>query len=449
MARSNDSSGWFWVTLVLSCITIVALVFATWELVEHRFFRQVSYAQLHALYITRGIASSLLLAAWATWFVLRERRRSEEELRRSRERYLGILQSSPEAIVLLDEQHRVVEWNPGAERLYGYSPGDVLGKPLQTIPPELAAEFAELAAQVHHRGRVEEFESLRLDQRGEKLDVGVELSSYQETRGERYVLEVSRDIRERVRLRQRALEIEKLTTMGKMAAGIAHHLNTPLAAMLLRTEMLRSSDGDGSLTQELERIEAGIRACQQFVQRLLHFAQRAKGKPQVLNVCEAAQSVVSFLELNLRKKNVHVECRMQPAELCIEADRNQFEALVSILVMNACDALDSRGDGRILIQGGIFQEHWAEILVTDNGSGISAGVLPHVFEPFFTTKGPEQGTGLGLPIARGIVEEAGGTIEIGPNADGGTRVRILWPRAPSLVLAGISQAVKTPARSAK
>lgn len=441
MARSGESSGWFWTTLALSCITIVALVFAVWELVEHRLFQQFSYTRLHALYITRGILSSLVLAAWASWFVLRERRRSEEELRRSRERYLGILESSPEAVVLLDQQGCVVEWNPGAERLYGYSRSEIFGKHLPTVPPELAAEFEELAGRVHRDGRLEEFESHRLDARGEKLDVAVEMSSYQESRGDRYVLEVSRDIRDRVRLRQRSLEIEKLTTMGKMATGIAHHLNTPLAAMLLRVEMLRGADRNGSFRAELERIENGIHSCQQFVQRLLHFAQRGKGKPQVLNLCESVDSVVSFLELNLRRKNVRVECRMTPSELCIEADRNEWEALISILLMNACDAVEAKTGGtstpagaqedRILIEGRICEDSWVEILVSDDGCGIQAGDLPHVFEPFFTTKGPEQGTGLGLPIARGIVEGAGGKIEIGPRTCGGTQVRILWPRAHS------------------
>ncbi len=78
---------WFWITLTLSCVTILAVVFGLWELVEHRFFRQMDYIALYYLYITRGIVSSFLLAFWAAWYVLRQRKHSEEELRRSRERY--------------------------------------------------------------------------------------------------------------------------------------------------------------------------------------------------------------------------------------------------------------------------------------------------------------------------------------------------------------------------
>src|SRR5690348_945640 len=124
---------WFWMTLVLSSISIVALVFAFWELVENRFFRELNYVSLHYLYISRGIASSLLLASWAAWFVLRQRRIAEEELRRSRERYRGLLESSPDAVVLYDAALRVCEWNAAAERLYGLAKNDVIAQLLPTV----------------------------------------------------------------------------------------------------------------------------------------------------------------------------------------------------------------------------------------------------------------------------------------------------------------------------
>ena len=94
---------WFWATLVLSSASIVALVFAVWELVENRFFRDADYLTLHYLYITRGVGSSLLLASWAAWYVLRQRRRSEEELHRSREHYRHLLEASPGALALYDD----------------------------------------------------------------------------------------------------------------------------------------------------------------------------------------------------------------------------------------------------------------------------------------------------------------------------------------------------------
>lgn len=434
MEREGEGRGWFWTTLFLSCLTVVALVFTTWELVEHRYFRQFSYQSMHFLYITRGITSSLLLAAWASWFVLRERKRSEEELRASRERYLGILRSSPDAIVLLDRDLRVTEWNPGAERLYGYGRDEIVGRVLPTIPPERAVAMADAVKAVREQGRLTEVESQRTDRAGQLLEVGVEMSLYRDPVGHEYILEVSRDIRERIRLRQRALEIEKLATMGKIAAGIAHHMNTPLATMLLRVEMMREAQAGEAVRADLERLEGGIRACQQFVQRLLDFARRGKAQPTPLDLSECVRSTLSFLEPSLRKKNLRLECDLGARPVRVLADRNDLEALLSILVMNAFDAVAA--DGQIWVQVRPLDEERSELWVADNGRGIQPEAWPHLFEPFFTTKGPGRGTGLGLPLARGIVEQYGGTIRIEARNGGGTQVRIELPQAAGTGAAG-------------
>jgi PAS domain-containing protein len=138
---AGRESRWFWATLILSSATIVAVVFALWELLENRFFRSLDYMTLHSLYITRGVASSLLLAAWAAWYVLRQKRRSEQELRRSREHYRNLLEASPGALALYDSALRVVEWNATAERLYGLAREDVIGRPLPTVPEERLPEL--------------------------------------------------------------------------------------------------------------------------------------------------------------------------------------------------------------------------------------------------------------------------------------------------------------------
>src|SRR5512146_516287 len=103
MPERLDDRRWLWITLVLSSVSIVAVVFAFWELVENHFFREMDYVSLHYLYISRSIASSLLLAIWAAWYVLRQRQASEDKLRRSREHYRGLLHASPGAVILFDD----------------------------------------------------------------------------------------------------------------------------------------------------------------------------------------------------------------------------------------------------------------------------------------------------------------------------------------------------------
>jgi PAS domain S-box-containing protein len=402
---------WFWPTLVLSCISIVAVVFSCWELVENRFFRDVDYVTLHYLYITRGMASSLILATWAAWYVLRQRRRSEEELRRSREHYRNLLEASPGAVVLYDTALRVTEWNATAERLYGFDRGDVLGRPLQTVPEEKEPELRDLLRRVEAGESILDVETQRQDHHGDRFDVQLSLLPFHDTSGQGSFLEVTTDIRERVRLRRTLIEIEKLTSMGKMAAGTAHHLNTPLAAMLLRVQMMRERMQGDTRTAELQQLESNIAFCQHFVRRLLEFSRHPAAEKQPENVERLLESMVSFFTPSLHAKRAEVRLDFAAADgMCVFADRNLLEALLSSLLGNALDAI-SEG-GTIAVGCRRLSAERLEIRVGDDGCGIAPADLPRVFEPFFTTKGPGRGTGLGLAIARNITLEHGGSIRL-------------------------------------
>jgi PAS domain S-box-containing protein len=428
---SEHGRRWFWATLVLSSISIVALVFAFWELVENHYFRELNYVSLHYLYISRGIASSLLLASWAAWFVLRQRRIAEEELRRSRERYRGLLEASPGAVALYDELLQVSEWNAAAERLYGFSKAEAIGYALPTVPPEKEIELQEFLLAVASGGVVLEQETLRRNHKGEAIEVQLSLLPFREG-ARRYFLEVTHDIRERVRLRQTLLELEKLTTMGKMAAGTAHHLNTPMASMLLRVQMMRERAGHtNGCASDLEQLESTIGFCQQFVRRLLDFSRRPAPQKQPEEVAPLVEAVLGFLAPSFNAKNVRVSTELaQIAGMKVLADPNQLETLLLTLLSNALDAVSKGGEVRVRCrqaQGAL------EIEIADNGCGISGADLAHIFEPFFTTKPPGKGTGLGLAIARNIVAEHGGTIRLdGAPGKGATAVVQLPVWAESL-----------------
>lgn len=411
---------------MLSSLSIVVLVFTTWELVENRFFRQLNYVTLHYLYITRGIASSLLLAFWAAWYVLRQRRRAEKELRRSWERYRGLLDATPNAVALYDSSLRVTEWNTAAERLYGFSKAEVIGQFLPTVPQEKEAESRQFLQRVAAGESLLNVETLRRDKHGTSFEVDLTLLPFREGDGQQQFLEVTSDIREHVRLRQTLLEIEKLTTMGRMAAGTAHHLNTPLAAMLLRVQTMRERVPPRSSAKDLEQLEAGIRACQHFVQRLLDFSRRQPVQKQPEDVAHTIQSVLSFLAPPIAARRARILLDLSTADgETILADHNQLEALFSILLSNALDAIAP--EGTIAIRCRPLSTGWIEIRIADNGCGISAVDLSHVFEPFFTTKGPGKGTGLGLAIARNIVLEHGGTVRLESTSNQGTTTIVEFP----------------------
>ena len=249
---------------------------------------------------------------------------------------------------------------------------------------------------------------------------------FHETGGPRLFLEVTEDNRERVLLRERLLEIEKLTTMGMMAAGTAHHLNTPLAAMLLRVQMMRERDREGGASSELTRLEASISFCQQFVDRLLQFSRRSPARKQPEEVEPLIRGVVSFLTPAVMAKRARVAVEPDStSKQRVLADRNLIEAMFAVLITNALDAINP--EGSITIRCSNPSPEWIEVRITDDGCGIPPADLPRVFEPFFTTKGPGKGTGLGLSIAQTIVLEHGGEIHIDSQAGCGTTAIVRLP----------------------
>jgi len=416
---------WFWLTLTLSSITIVAVVWAVSELIEGHYFRDLDYVKLHYLFVTRGMVSSLLLAFWAAWYVLRQRRSSERQLHQSREHYRSLLEASPGAVALYDSELVVSEWNAAAERLYGYSKSEALHRRLATVPEDREPELRLFVHQVRNAGSVLEVETKRRHKDGTSLDVQLSLLRFRALSGQNNFLEVTSDIRERVRLRQALLQFEKLTTMGEMAAGTAHHLNTPLAAMLLRVQMMRANPNGGS-PEEMEQLENSIQFCQQFVRRLLDFSRRPQSVKQPEPLDSAVESVVNFLSPQVLTKRARLTLDLANTNGDrILADRSQVEALFIILVSNALDAIPH--DGTIAIASRRAGAGRIEVTVTDDGCGIASQDMARVFQPFFSTKPAGKGTGLGLALANSIVEEHGGSIRLESAAGAGTTVHVELP----------------------
>lgn len=423
--------GWFWATLILSTITIAGLVFAVWELFEQHFFRNADYLTLHYLYISRGVVSSFLLAFWAAWFVLRGRRSAEKALRQSRARYRGILNCSPEAIALFDSDLIVAEWNASAEELYGYSRAEVLGQRLPTVPVEKQKEMERHLKQAAQGKSVLDVETIRCAKDHSLIDVQTNVLPYQDEGRGRYFLEVSIDIRERIRLRQTLLQLEKLTTMGQMAAGTAHHLNTPLASMLLRVQLARKHAQKAGVDLDLEDLEDNIRYCEQFVRRLLDFSRRPQLTRRSEPIKDTLHSVLNFLGPQFSAKQVRLVVKTDPVErLTVMADRNQIEALFLIIITNALDAISEQGE--IRVNAGIRGDR-VLIAIEDNGCGIDPSNLAHIGEPFFTTKPVGKGTGLGLSIAATILQEHAGRMRIDSTPNRGTTVEIELPISSILV----------------
>ncbi len=269
-------------------------------------------------------------------------------------------------------------------------------------------------------------ETKRRNRAGDSIDVGIRLSCFPDMEsGQTIFLEMSSDLREQIRLRQRALEVERLTSMGRLSAGTAHVLNTPLAAMLLWIEILRNHLRDHPKVEMLNRLESSTRFCKEFVQKLLQYGRPTETSITCVDVGELLDSICTFFQPTFQVRGHLLCCSSQSlAGLYIFADRYRMEALFAALLMNSLDALLEKGIVRV---DGFAQGEEINLFVRDNGCGVPQDKLRNVFEPFFTTKETGQGTGLGLSIARNIAEEHRGTIELANNAEQGVTVRVCLP----------------------
>lgn len=377
----------------------------------------------------------LLAGAAASWLVLRERRRCERDVARAHERYRSILDNAPDAVVFFRENFQVSEWNAAAERLYGIGRQDAAGRVLATVPLERWNELRELLGRIDRNQPVLDYESERLRADGRRIPVALSYARMPATEGGPPVyVEIAQDIRERLQMQDKQLEMEKLTLMGRMAAGTAHHLNTPLTAMLLETEMLAARLEGGEEAGDVALIKDRIRYCQVFVRELLCFARVPELQPRPVPLCDIIRAVAHMLlpSLEVKRATFLIELEDLETERTF-GDSNHFEAAFSALLSNAVDAIPAKGT--IRIHGHVDAGGDGEISIDDNGPGIPPELQAFIFEPFFTTKPAGHGTGLGLPIARNILERHGGTLRLSTREGGGTRATVRVPllRTPATV----------------
>lgn len=233
---------------------------------------------------------------------------------------------------------------------------------------------------------------------------------------------------------QRRIHAEKLALIGKLAAGIAHEINNPLAYVKANLDHLRRENGDALLVSELETVleesQIGIQRIEQIVTGMRSFAREDEANLQACSLRDVAEEAVRLSSIRTRRvAAVHLDV---PAGLpLVRASRTRLLQVLVNLLVNAADALaDRRGPNWIRVEGREV-DGGVQIAVADSGGGIPDAALPHLFEPFFTTKPDGKGTGLGLNLAKEFVEGFGGTIAAENVPGAGARFVIRLPTAVS------------------
>jgi signal transduction histidine kinase len=209
---------------------------------------------------------------------------------------------------------------------------------------------------------------------------------------------------------------EKLVTVGRLAAGVAHEVGNPLAAVIGYAELLLADEPpDGARRDALERIRKETERIRSIIADLLDYARPVTGTVEPVHLAESVAAAVSLLKPQARFRDVEVALELPDALPPVSASASRLLQVLLNLLLNAGDAMDGRG--RVTLSGRVDGAQ-VELRVVDSGPGVPADARHRIFDPFFTTKEPGRGTGLGLSISRTLVEAYGGTLTLAPSDTG-------------------------------
>jgi len=350
----------------------------------------------------------------------------------------AIVESSEDAIISKDLNGIVTSWNAAAERILGYTAEEMIGRPILTIiPPELHGDEPEILRKIRAGWHIEHFETVRVTKSGERLSVSLTISPVRNQQGRIIgAAKILRDVTAQKKMEATLRTTERLASVGRLAATVAHEINNPLEAV---TNLIYLARLDPALP---ECVRGSLAAADEELQRVSHIARQTLGfyrdtsQPVTIHVAEAIEEVLTVYERRLRYKESIVAQDVQPG-LTVCALMGEFKQVLSNLVANAIDASLKRTEIRIRAWAGrhpVTGVPGIRVTIADQGVGISAANRRRIFTPFFTTK-KDFGTGLGLWITRDLLEKKGGTIGCRSHAAGeslrgpGTVMMLFLPTA--------------------
>ncbi len=357
----------------------------------------------------------------------RSLREKADELQRLTEYNENILESMDSGILVLDLESQVVRWNRAIEALYGKNRDEILGRSLDDIFPTSFLEALRGSLVLEDHEEIAHIYKLHLPTAdGRSLMVNVSVAPFQVDSGERCgTILILEDVTARVHLEEQLQHAEKMASIGLLAAGVAHEVNTPLTGISSYTQMLREQINTADLRYPLlEKIEKQTFRAAKIINNLLNFARSGGVDLEPVDVNKVLYDVVSLLEHQLEKTRIKVRREFALHLPRVRGNENRLQQVFFNLILNAKDAmpsggwltLETRADGDTVI-----------VEVKDTGVGIRREHIKRIYDPFFTTKGIGRGTGLGLSVSYGILQEHGGAIFVDSVPGKGTTFQVALP----------------------
>jgi PAS domain S-box-containing protein len=354
----------------------------------------------------------------------------------------ALLDFATDAIFVRDLDHRILYWNQGAERVYGWSAAEALGQKANELLGEPADLLAEVIRSLLARGQWQGDELHKFGKSGRELTVEGRWTLVRDEFGQpKSILAINTDITEKRQLQAQFYQAQRLESLGTLASGIAHDLNNILTPILAFAQILRWQLGLDAKTQaRLQIIEDNARRGADMVEQILTFARGASGKYIALQVDRLLQDVAKVAQQTF-PKSIVIDRHLPDDLWLVAGDATQLHQVFLNLCVNARDAMPNGGRLRITAENHAVDKLFARlninmcagnyVLVTiaDTGTGIPSDILDRIFDPFFTTKPIGEGTGLGLSTVLGLVDNHGGFVRVASTPGQGTEFKIYLPTA--------------------
>ncbi|HWX25464.1 MAG TPA: ATP-binding protein, partial [Vicinamibacteria bacterium] len=357
---------------------------------------------------------------------LRSLREKAEELQRLTEYNENILESMDSGILVLDLEGLLVRWNRAMEALFGTKREEVLGKKLDDIFPASFVEAFRGSLVLGRQGEIDHIYKIHLPTPdGRSLMVNVAVAPFHVGSGARLgSILILDDVTARVRLEEHLQHSEKMASIGLLAAGVAHEVNTPLTGISSYTQMLRGQvDVLDPRAGLLEKIEKQTFRAAKIINNLLNFSRSARPELEPLDVNKVLLEVLSLLEHQLEAGRIKVRKDLTEVPR-VRGNESRIQQVFFNLILNARDAMPRGG---WLTLKTFADDDTVVLEVSDTGHGIKREDIKRIYDPFFTTKGIGRGTGLGLSVSYGILQEHGGAIFVDSVQGKGTTFQVALP----------------------
>ncbi|WP_341527565.1 response regulator [Nostoc sp. UHCC 0302] len=366
-----------------------------------------------------------------------ERKLAEEKIREQ----AALLDVTTDAICVQDLDNKILFWNQGAEKLYGWQAHEVWGKNAnEFLSDELSTEIEAASLQVISKGSWQG-ELAKVTKSGKEILVASRWSLVCDEQGKpKSILAVDTDITDKKHLEAQLFRTQRLESIGTLASGIAHDLNNILTPILAGAQLLplKFPDADERTHHLLEILEINARRGADLVKQVLSFARGVEGKRITLQLRHLIAELGKIIKETF-PKSLEVRTDVPQDLWTISGDSTQIHQVLMNLCVNARDAMPNGGTLKISAQNLYIDENYARmnleakvgpyilITVSDTGTGIPKEILDRIFEPFFTTKEVGQGTGLGLSTVLGIIRSHGGFINVYSEVGSGTSFKVYLP----------------------